>query len=843
MIIDNPAIGSATATTQTAGDNSTKVATTAFVTTAAAAYQPLDATLTALAALDSSAGYLVQTAADTFAKRTLTGTTNQISITNGTGTTGNPVFSLPQDIATTSTPTFLGLNVTGTVAATLNIDESGGGQQASIYFKGAGTARWQLGKLADNSFFLWDATAGRYMLTANTSGAMTLGVATFTTTVNGLLSVTGATTLNATTTLVTAAGNATFNINESAGGSTASVILKGAGTNRWELAKPADNSFGLWDSTAGRYMITANTSGALGLGVSGFTTTINGNGSVAGTLGVTGALTVTGASELQDATTIAYKAGVRGGIYLPIESIYGKPAIQAVTSGFAAEVLYLNPVGSYVGVGAGMSIGASYYTTTPPTNGAIIQGRLGVGISSLTTGAIVDIRPDSTNNTVLLTNPSASSDYIVGMKSGYGAGGIKDVFSMRANLYEMHLVSCNGDLSLGASTSQSIGSTTRNLTIQASTGYVGIGTNTPDTLLHVYKNQVAPTIIKVENPASSGFAQVLLKSNASTITINQNGSAYGSSASFATTANILSINGATTLLLQESSGNVGIRTSSPLAKLSIGDGSLTDTAVPAQMSAGGTLAYYGVNRTNGNYGALFGWDAAWGVTVRSVNSGDNIVFVVSSTTSAMTILPSGYVGISITNPSTILTIVKDGTADASSYGCINTVRSGTNTSNHIVLTRAGIRSWGLGMIYNSSTFGIFSGPSATDSSNTTAALAIDPSGNVLIGTTTVPTGTNGKVLVFADNAGNPTMGTNTAGFFCKDVAGTVEAFAVDEASNVTQLSPHNPETGRYYYHSENTKTGRVVNIDMEGFIKDYDARFGTSFFYENMPLYYVPITK
>lgn len=44
--------------------------------------QPLDATLTALAGLSATAGILVQTGVDTFTKRTLTGTANQVDITN-----------------------------------------------------------------------------------------------------------------------------------------------------------------------------------------------------------------------------------------------------------------------------------------------------------------------------------------------------------------------------------------------------------------------------------------------------------------------------------------------------------------------------------------------------------------------------------------------------------------------------------------------------------------------------------------------------------------------------------------------------------------------------------------
>ena len=51
-----------------------------------------------------------------FTQRTITGTTNQVTVTNGDGVSGNPTLSLPQDIHTGASPTFAGVTSTDLTA-------------------------------------------------------------------------------------------------------------------------------------------------------------------------------------------------------------------------------------------------------------------------------------------------------------------------------------------------------------------------------------------------------------------------------------------------------------------------------------------------------------------------------------------------------------------------------------------------------------------------------------------------------------------------------------------------------------------------------------------------------
>ncbi len=85
-------------------------------------------------------------------------------------------------------------------------------------------------------------------------------------------------------------------------------------------------------------------------------------------------------------------------------------------------------------------------------------------------------------------------------------------------------------------------------------------------------------------------------------------------------------------------------------------------------------------------------------------------------------------------------------------------------------------------------------------------------GDVSLGTTGGPSANGGKVLSFGDNAADPTMAAETAGIYAKDVAGTVEMFAVDEAGNASQLTTHSQTTGEVIHRSVNYYTGRRPTI-------------------------------
>lgn len=95
----------------------------------------LDATLNSLAGFNTN-GLMVQTAADTFTGRTLTGTASRITITNGNGVSGNPTVDIDAAYVGQATITTLGTVTTGTWSAT-TIAANKGGTGQTTYTVGA----------------------------------------------------------------------------------------------------------------------------------------------------------------------------------------------------------------------------------------------------------------------------------------------------------------------------------------------------------------------------------------------------------------------------------------------------------------------------------------------------------------------------------------------------------------------------------------------------------------------------------------------------------------------------------------------------------------------------------
>ncbi len=130
----------------------------------------------------------------------------------------------------------------------------------------------------------------------------------------------------------------------------------------------------------------------------------------------------------------------------------------------------------------------------------------------------------------------------------------------------------------------------------------------------------------------------------------------------------------------------------------------------------------------------------------------------------------------------------------------------------------------------------------TDDSSETATfrMRIDKNGRVGINETLPDYRLDvDGVIGVSDNAGDPSTVTDKATFYGKDVGGTVEAFAQDEAGNAAQLTPHNyagpvqpiPGTLHWSQYHANHYAGVEKWYDIERALLKLEELTGEQFIY------------
>lgn len=190
-------------------------------------------------------------------------------------------------------------------------------------------------------------------------------------------------------------------------------------------------------------------------------------------------------------------------------------------------------------------------------------------------------------------------------------------------------------------------------------GNVGIGTSTPERKLHVSSSTSSDGLL-LDNGTVDSSNLIFHDSSqgVSGVTWNMD-SSNGTLRIFTepvTTINPLGAGTGAERMVITPAGNVGVGTTAPNTKLSVGTQGVSDGQIPVQISSvSGTPAFYGAMK-DGTYGFTFGYDSSLGGIIRQITTDPIYIQTNNGATNAVTIVSGGSVGIGTVSPTAKLEV-------------------------------------------------------------------------------------------------------------------------------------------------------------------------------------------
>jgi len=167
------------------------------------------------------------------------------------------------------------------------------------------------------------------------------------------------------------------------------------------------------------------------------------------------------------------------------------------------------------------------------------------------------------------------------------------------------------------------------------------------------------------------------------------------------------------------------------------------------------------------------------------------------------------------------------TANSSAIGTAGADSAGTRTITHLSAYRGFISLENSSATWNVENASIFYAPAIVPHNYGT----ISNTAGVVVEKQTIGTNNMG-IWLKGDGAGaDVVFGPNKEARIYSNAG---ELYAKDGAGNVTQISPHDPESGEWIYYSQNVKTGRVVRVNMEQLVKDIEKLTGKKYMMESV---------